>query len=275
MDTRTPHGRTADKGRHRTARPLARRRVVGAAAVLAAVGAVLGWRLGVERGLVRGAADGDDGAGNARNGGNGGNAGDADHAAADDGRTPQDGAGAPRPGGPAALPPPGALAGAAFLAACVRCGLCVPACPYGTLRLAGAAGPVPVGTPYFVARDEACRMCETLPCVRACPTGALDPRLAQAADARMGLARLAHPGRCFSVTGAASCVGCLRACPLAGRALVMRAGVTGRGGWFTPSVDPAVCTGCGRCEQACLATRPAIVVEALQAARPVRPRAAA
>lgn len=32
--------------------------------------------------------------------------------------------------------PPGALEGEAFESACVRCGLCVQACPYDTLKLA-------------------------------------------------------------------------------------------------------------------------------------------
>src|SRR5512146_2350484 len=46
-----------------------------------------------------------------------------------------------------ALRPPGALAEPAFLAACVRCGLCVQACPWHTLRLADLGGPVAPGTP--------------------------------------------------------------------------------------------------------------------------------
>lgn len=42
-----------------------------------------------------------------------------------------------------ALRPPGALAEAAFLSACIRCGLCVRECPYDTLVLAelGSDGP--------------------------------------------------------------------------------------------------------------------------------------
>ena len=35
-----------------------------------------------------------------------------------------------------ALRPPGALPEAEFLAACIRCGLCVRDCPYDTLSLA-------------------------------------------------------------------------------------------------------------------------------------------
>ncbi|MBQ5460088.1 MAG: 4Fe-4S dicluster domain-containing protein, partial [Rhodocyclaceae bacterium] len=72
-----------------------------------------------------------------------------------------------------ALRPPGALPEADFLAACVRCGLCVRDCPYDTLKLAEVGDGVPLGTPFFNARAIPCEMCEDIPCVPACPTGAL------------------------------------------------------------------------------------------------------
>lgn len=157
----------------------------------------------------------------------------------------------------AALPgdrirPPGALPGERFLDACVRCGLCVRACPFDVLRLPGPGGAVPIGTPYFVARSAACRMCEDIPCVPACPTGALDHALVDIRDARMGTAGLGEPERCLSASGAAYCDSCFRACPLQGRAIRMQQGRTPQGGTIRPAVDAAHCTGCGLCEQACV-----------------------
>lgn len=157
----------------------------------------------------------------------------------------------------AALPadrirPPGALPESAFLEACIRCGLCVQACPYDVLRLATADAGVPAGTPYFRARSEACRMCADIPCVPACPTGALDPLLVDITRARMGTARLSEPERCMSYGGAGFCRACYQACPLADRAIRMQYGRTGGGGFFRPVVDPDHCTGCGLCEQACI-----------------------
>jgi len=163
--------------------------------------------------------------------------------------------------------PPGALAGDTFLGACVRCGLCVRACPYDVLRLAGPGAARRRGTPYFVARSAACRMCEDIPCVPACPTGALDHALLTIRDARMGTAELSDPDRCLSASGAAYCDSCFKACPLPGRAIRMQQGRTPQGGTIRPAVDAAHCTGCGLCEQACvLDDAAAITVRARDAA---------
>lgn len=150
------------------------------------------------------------------------------------------------------LRPPGALAEAAFLDACVRCGLCVQACPYDVLQLAELGGPVPAGTPYFIARANACRMCEDIPCVPACPTGALDHALIDIRQARMGVAALSDPQRCYSASGQAYCRSCFQACPIKGEAIRMVQGHTRAGGLFQPVVDSDHCTGCGLCEQACI-----------------------
>jgi ferredoxin-type protein NapG len=148
--------------------------------------------------------------------------------------------------------PPGALREVEFLDACMRCGLCVQACPYDTLRLADLNRSVPAGTPYFVARQMACGMCETIPCAAACPSGALRRSLTDIDAAAMGLAELSTPERCLSYSGAAYCDSCYQACPITGRAIRMRHGRTSRGGNFRPVVDADHCTGCGRCEAACV-----------------------
>ncbi len=86
-----------------------------------------------------------------------------------------------------AIRPPGAGDEKSFQAACIRCGLCVRDCPYDTLRLARLGDAVALGTPYFQARDSPCERCDHIPCVKACPTGALDPALTEIDKARMGL----------------------------------------------------------------------------------------
>lgn len=173
-----------------------------------------------------------------------------------------------------AIRPPGAVAEARFLAACVRCGLCAQACPFDTLKLGttDADTPVAAGTPYFHARDVPCEMCDNIPCQRACPTGALVPTLNRIDDARMGLAQLSRPDACYSYIGAARCDSCWLACPLRDAAITMQQGRTPMGGWFTPVVDDEVCTGCGLCEKACIAVEPAITVKASRDGQPTSRR---
>lgn len=156
--------------------------------------------------------------------------------------------------------PPGALPETQFNAACIRCGLCVQACPFDTLRLAATDMPPAPGTPYFHARDIPCAMCVDIPCLKACPTGALSPKITDINDARMGVAVLSHPGQCNSYIGSSYCNACYRACPLKGTAITLKQGRTPMNGMFTPTVDANVCTGCGQCEKACIAPDAAITV---------------
>ena len=45
--------------------------------------------------------------------------------------------------------PPSALKDKNFLSECIRCGLCVEACPWDTLKLADLDDGLPYGTPFF------------------------------------------------------------------------------------------------------------------------------
>jgi len=161
-----------------------------------------------------------------------------------------------------AIRPPGAGTEADFLSACVRCGLCVRDCPYPTLTLASFGEDVPVGTPYFVARRYPCEMCDDIPCVKACPTGALDKTLNDIDDARMGLAVLVDHETCLNVQGL-RCDVCYRVCPVIGKAITLerRHNVrTGKHAMFIPTVHSDACTGCGKCERACVLEKSAIRV---------------
>ena len=72
------------------------------------------------------------------------------------------------------LRPPGAENEQRFLSLCIRCGLCVDACPYDTLKLANLSDLAQNGTPFFEARKTPCYLCDDIPCIRECPTNALD-----------------------------------------------------------------------------------------------------
>jgi len=168
-----------------------------------------------------------------------------------------------------ALRPPGALPEDEFLGACVRCGLCVRDCPYDTLRLAQLGEAVALGTPYFLAREIPCEMCEDIPCVRNCPTGALDRNLEEIDDARMGLAVVIDHEACIAFQGL-RCEVCFNICPVRGDAITLDYQHNARSGMhalFIPIVHSAACTGCGKCEKACILDEAAIKVLPLQLAK--------
>jgi len=105
-------------------------------------------------------------------------------------------------------------------------------------------------------------MCEDLPCVKACPTGALNPELTDVNKARMGLAVLVDQETCLDYLGL-RCGVCYRACPSLDKALTLDAKHNKRSGkhtLFLPKIHADYCTGCGKCEKACVLETPAIKV---------------
>jgi len=168
-----------------------------------------------------------------------------------------------------AIRPPGALEEKDFLGACVRCGLCVRDCPYDTLRLAQPGEDVALGTPYFVAREVPCEMCEDIPCIVACPTGALDHSLTDIDESRMGLAVVVDQESCIAFRGL-RCEVCFNVCPVRGKAITLEMQHNERSGkhaLFIPVVHSSDCTGCGKCEQACILEEAAIKVFPLHLAK--------
>ncbi len=168
-----------------------------------------------------------------------------------------------------AIRPPGALPEEQFLGACLRCGLCVRDCPFDTLKLAKLGDGVANGTPYFEARDIPCEMCEDIPCVKACPTSALDHSLEDITKARMGVAVLVDQENCLNFLGL-RCDVCYRVCPIINKAITLEPRHnprTGKHTLFIPTVYSEHCTGCGICEKKCVLPEAAIKVLPLQLAR--------
>ena len=165
------------------------------------------------------------------------------------------------------LRPPGALKEDDFLKTCIKCGMCVEACPYDTLKLAKPGDNKPLGTPFFIPRDVACYMCDDIPCVPVCPTGALDQQSVTTNDvldinkAQMGVA-VVDVKNCIAFWGI-QCDACYRACPLLDKALYLKYDKnerTGKHAFLKPIVDSDFCTGCGLCEHACVTKKAAITV---------------
>lgn len=162
--------------------------------------------------------------------------------------------------------PPGAVTEAAFLQKCVRCGRCAHACPYRAIRMGRLTAGSALGAPLIVSRQTPCYLCADLPCVKACPSGVLDPALTDPFKVRMGTAVLTEREECLSLKGL-RCEVCYRSCPLIDKAITVENYLnarTGRHSIFEPVVHKKDCTGCGICEKSCVLERPAIVVGPLQ-----------
>ena len=165
------------------------------------------------------------------------------------------------------LRPPGALGEKDFLKNCIKCGMCVEACPFDTLKLAKPGDNKPLGTPYFTPRETPCYMCVDIPCVPVCPTSALDiTKVSQDGKldinkAQMGVAVI-DTKNCIAFWGI-QCDACYRACPLLDVAIKLdyeKNERTGKHAFLKPVVDSDFCTGCGLCERACVTQKASIFV---------------
>ncbi len=97
------------------------------------------------------------------------------------------------------LRPPGAVTEKEFLALCIKCGQCLQVCPYHSIKLADIAMGHGEGTPYIDANERGCYACNAVPCVLACPSGALDHGTEKAEDIKMGIAVLEFPDTCLAI----------------------------------------------------------------------------
>ena len=168
----------------------------------------------------------------------------------------------------ARLRPPGAISEKEFLSKCLRCGLCVEACPFDTLKLASFCDhAIANGTPFFIPREIPCYMCDDIPCVAACPSDALDKSLVSE-DSKLNV-RLSKMGvavidteHCIAYAGI-QCDACVRSCPVMDKALRIdyrHNNRTEKHALLVPVVDSDYCTGCGKCEHACVTKKAAIGV---------------
>ena len=96
------------------------------------------------------------------------------------------------------LRPPGAVSENEFLALCVKCGQCLQVCPYDSIKLADAKEGNGVGTPFIEPYERGCYLCPLLPCVLACPSGALNHDIEDVKDSNMGIAIIPKPDACLA-----------------------------------------------------------------------------
>ena len=193
------------------------------------------------------------------------------------------------------LRPPGALPEKDFLALCIKCGQCLQVCPYHSIELADLAKGHGVGTPYIDANVRGCYACEAVPCVLACPSGALDHSCEKAEDIHMGIAVLEFPDTCLAMSNTPipagyndkmhkfhnainnvteyeegvlehfdsfegkECTLCADMCPIPNPMSAISM-VRDSGGGQKPEIYDG-CIGCGVCQEVCPTATPSIVVK--------------
>jgi ferredoxin-type protein NapG len=167
------------------------------------------------------------------------------------------------------LRPPGARRD--FLARCIRCGKCIEACPYDSIRALDITAGALIHTPYVAPLITPCYLCQQrgpdgrdrplgkhLLCGEACPTGAIrkivnDKEVLATVPEEMKMGTSVLDRDLCLAWQYDSCGECYYNCPLKDKALRDRPlgeaveGATG----IRPYVDPAHCIGCGMCNYVC------------------------
>ena len=193
------------------------------------------------------------------------------------------------------LRPPGAVDEKKFLALCIKCGQCLQVCPYHSIKLSDFVSGHGVGTPYIDANERGCYACSAVPCVLACPSGALDHHCEKPQDIKMGIAVLEFPNTCIAMTNTPipkgyneemhkftngvvnkneleskllekfdsfegkQCTLCADMCPIP-NPLSAISMVRDSGGGNRPEIYDG-CIGCGVCQEVCPTNIPSIVVK--------------
>ncbi|MCF8095832.1 MAG: 4Fe-4S binding protein [Desulfobacteraceae bacterium] len=160
--------------------------------------------------------------------------------------------------------PPGALPEFDFLAACVRCGQCMSACPTNTLQPVWfEAGFLGIFSPAVTPRRKYCDP-ECTACGRVCPTGAISRiRAQERAWVKIGTAVI-YRQQCLAWEYEKSCMVCDEVCPYDAVEFEKRPDLA----YPVPHVIEDKCSGCGHCEHACpVYNRAAIVVTPMNALR--------
>lgn len=143
------------------------------------------------------------------------------------------------------LRPPGAVEEELFLSRCTKCGDCLPACPYESIK-----NDLATGYPVIFANESPCHLCDDFPCISACETEALLP-VGDRTEVRMGMAVVSRA----DCTADQGCRFCLAKCPVGALSVDFLDSY--------PVVDQEKCVGCGICEQVCSGVNDRIAIKVI------------
>ena len=162
--------------------------------------------------------------------------------------------------------PPFAQSELDFLLSCTRCGDCITACPPQIIfPLPTRLGPDCAGTPALDLTHKGCHLCDGWPCVTACPEVSLDilnveQEIQEGDDTEETVEPIPvlakatiNTNVCLPYFGP-ECGACRDSCHIEGALQ-----------WASekPSIDEALCVGCGLCREACIVDEKAIDIHSL------------
>ena len=156
------------------------------------------------------------------------------------------------------ITPPGSISASNMAKHCTACQLCVSACPNGVLR--PSTNLLTLMQPTSSYERGYCRP-ECTKCSDVCPAGAIRPiTVEDKSSTQIGHAVWIKQN-CIPVTDGVNCGNCERHCP-AGAISMRPLNEADAESPMVPTINPAVCIGCGACEYVCPARPfPAIYVE--------------
>lgn len=166
--------------------------------------------------------------------------------------------------------PPGARGEGDFLKKCIKCYLCVEACPLQAIKVLGRESGKAADTPYIIPEVTGCDLCLTRDkqyCNAICPTDALEKipaetevvfkKLVMGQPQNMGIAIL-DKRVCYAWTKVSLCWACYEVCPYKGKAITT--GDRNAPSPNAPTFHPEKCVGCSLCVEVCPVPQKAIAI---------------
>ncbi len=166
--------------------------------------------------------------------------------------------------------PPGARGEEDFLKKCIKCYLCVEACPIQAIKVLGRESGRAADTPFIIPEVTGCDLCLTRDkeyCNAICPTDALEKipadnevvfkKLVMGQPQNMGIALL-DKRVCYAWTKVSLCWACYEVCPYKGKAITT--GDRNAPSPNAPTFHPDKCVGCSLCVEICPVPQKAVVM---------------
>lgn len=147
--------------------------------------------------------------------------------------------------------PPGSVPEEEFVAKCIRCGMCMKACPTNGLQpLLFEGGVACLWSPQLVPRIGYCEYYCNL-CGQLCPTGAISMlSVEDKIKQKIGVAVM-DKEHCLPYAKGIPCLVCVEHCPTSPKAFkVVEISFKGKK-LMAPEVVKEICIGCGICESKC------------------------